>query len=106
VPSLVLQGTPADVAIHLDWTINVALPVTATWQIDYYSQTVAPPLSITGIISPTRFYALPGLTNYAWYTVTLSLQGPLPLSDTVRVMPTDIAVYLPLAWRSADSLLR
>jgi hypothetical protein len=39
-----------------------------------------------------------GLTNYVWYTVTLeAMQGSTSfLDDTVRVMPTDRRVYLPL----------
>ena len=58
------------------------------------------------IISPTRACSLTGLTNYTWYTVTLNamLALSLPnglesapfLTDTVRVMPTDVFIYLPL----------
>jgi hypothetical protein len=47
-----------------------------------------------------RDYPLTGLSNYAWYTITLSAAGTDPLlSATVRVMPTDILVYLPLILR-------
>jgi hypothetical protein len=100
-PTLALHGAPADQAIHLNWTVNTTLPPTSTWQIDYQSQTGALYTPITGIISPTRAYTLTGLTNYTWYTVTLSaMLGETPvLSDTVRVMPTDRFVYLPLVLR-------
>lgn len=41
------------------------------------------------------------VSNYVWYTVTLSaVLGATPiLTDTVRVMPTDRLVYLPLVLR-------
>ncbi|MDY7080243.1 MAG: right-handed parallel beta-helix repeat-containing protein [Chloroflexota bacterium] len=99
--ALILRGTPADRAIHLAWDVNVTLPPTSTWQIDYRSQTGTAYPPITGIISPTRAYTLPGLTNYVWHTVTLnSMLGSTPfLTDTVRVKPTDILVYLPLVLR-------
>ena len=97
----VLHGAPADEAIRLTWAVDGALPATATWRIDYYSQTVPAVVSHTGIASATRAYTLTELTNYAWYTVTLSTVDTTPiLSDTVRVMPTDRLVYLPLVFRS------
>ena len=43
----------------------------------------------------TRAYALTGLENYTWYTVTLSTDPPL-LTDMVTVMPTDRLVFLPI----------
>jgi hypothetical protein len=96
--SLTLRGSPADQSIHLTWDVNATLPVTSTWQIDYQSQTGTAYIPITGIISPTRAYALTGLTNYTWYTVTLNgmVDETSWLSDTVRVMPTDRFVYLPV----------
>jgi hypothetical protein len=44
---------------------------------------------------------LTDLTNYVWYTVTLNaVVGATPiLTDTVRVMPTDRFVCLPLVMR-------
>jgi len=100
-PSLALSGAPANRAIHLTWTVNVTPPVTSTWRIDYYSRTVASTVSFTGITNTTRAYTLAGLTNYAWYTVTLNaMLGSTPfLTDTVRVMPTDRFVYLPIILR-------
>jgi hypothetical protein len=103
VPELVLHGTPADQAIHLSWIVNITLPITSTWQIDYTSETgtvLLPPISIpTNIV---RSHTLTGLTNYVWYTVTLSamLDSTTLLSDTVRAMPSDIFVYLPLVLRA------
>jgi len=98
-PSLTLHGAPADQAIRLTWEVNTIPPPTTTWQIDYASQTDA--LSVTLPLSTTRSHTLTGLTNYQWYTVTLSamLGQTLWLSDTVRVMPTDRFVYLPLVLR-------
>jgi hypothetical protein len=98
IPKLTLQGTPASQAIHLNWTVNVTLPTTSTWQIDYGSQTGTAYLPITDVISSTRAYTLIGLTNYVWYTVTLDavLGNTSVVSDTVTAMPTDIFVYLPL----------
>jgi hypothetical protein len=69
--------------------------VTSTWTIDYEGPAAVPPSPITGIISPTRAYTLTGLTNYQWYTVTLTTDPPL-LTDTVTTMPTDHLMYLPL----------
>jgi len=99
--SLALNGAPADEAIHLSWTVNITLPVTSTWQITYDGPAGDQPSPISGIINPTRTYTLTGLTNYTWYTVTLNamLDSTPWLSDTVRVMPTDIFVYLPLVMR-------
>jgi chitodextrinase len=98
---LELRSAPGDRTIHLSWTVNTTLPVTSTWQIDYHSQTGTLYTPITGVISPTCAYTLTGLANYVWYTVTLSamLDSTAFLSDTVRAMPTDIFVYLPLVLR-------
>jgi len=85
----------------LSWTVNTTLPVTSTWRLAYDGPTGDQPSPISDIISPTRAYTLTGLTNYTWYTVTLNgMLGSTPfLTDTVRVMPTDIFVYLPLVLR-------
>jgi hypothetical protein len=102
VTTLVLHGIPADQAVHLNWTVNTTLPATSTWRIGYQSGSGTLYTPITGIISPTRAYTLTGLTNYVWYTVTLNamLDSAPFLTDTVRVMPTDLFVYLPLAIKS------
>jgi hypothetical protein len=97
-PSLTLHGAPADQAINLTWTVNVTPPATATWHIDYYT-TSTNVLTATEPLSSTRARTLNDLTNGEWYTVTLyAMEGTTAiLSDTVRAMPTDIFVYLPLA---------
>lgn len=97
-PELELHGRPADQAIQLNWTVNTSLPMTTTWQIDYYTQTITAPFSATNSLSTTRSYTLNGLENYQWYTVTLHamLDNSSWLSDTIRAMPTDIFVHLPL----------
>jgi hypothetical protein len=99
LPHLVLQGTPRSHVIDLSWSVSAVLPPTSTWRISYYSQTV--PITINNIVSPTRAYSLTGLTNYAWYTVTLNamLDATPFLTDTIKLMPTDQLVYLPLIWR-------
>jgi hypothetical protein len=101
VPSLEMRGAPANRAIRLAWTVNTTLPVTSTWRITYYSQTVASTVSFSNIVSPTRAFTLTGLTNYAWHTVTLNamLSNSPFLTDTVRLMPTDQFVYLPVVIR-------
>jgi parallel beta-helix repeat protein len=100
-PALVLSGKAGDQTIYLNWSLNTTLPAGSAWRITYYSQTVASMVSLSNIVSPTRAYTLTGLTNYQWYTVTLSTVGSTPiLSDTVRVMPTDKLVYLPLVLKA------
>ena len=95
-----LRGQPADQAITLSWDLYSS-PPTNTWQISYdgLPGTLASP--ITGISSPMRAYTLTGLTNYTWYTVTLNamLDTTPIMTGTVRVMPTDFFIYLPLVSR-------
>jgi hypothetical protein len=101
---LVLTGLPASESVHLDWDVAAwtYLPLTTTWRVTCYSETVASTVVATDTLPhTTRAYTLTGLTNYQWYTVTLNAMygtGPV-LTDTVRVMPTDIAMYLPLVLR-------
>ena len=99
LPAVMLMGSPANQSIYLHWTINITPPITSTWRIAYYSQTV--PITINNIISPTRAYTLTSLTNYAWYTVTLNamLDSTPFLTDSIVLMPTDRLVYLPLVQR-------
>ncbi|MBN2005853.1 MAG: hypothetical protein JXA21_21020 [Anaerolineae bacterium] len=98
---LVLRGRGADRAAHLDWSLSGALPATSTWTIAYQSPGTVY-LPVTGLTNTLRAYTLTGLTNYAWYTVTLNavLDATPILTGTVHVMPTDINVYLPLVLRS------
>jgi hypothetical protein len=98
IPSLILQGAPASQAIRLAWNVSVTLPPTSMWRIGYYSQTVVSSVYVSDLISPTRAYTLSGLTNYAWYTITLNalLDSTPFLTDTLKLMPTDRFVYLPL----------
>jgi len=98
-PALKLNGAPANQALRLSWAVNVTLPITSTWRISYYSQTV--PITINNIVSPTRAYELNGLTNYAWYTITLNaMLNTTPfLTDTIKLMPTDRFVYLPVVMK-------
>lgn len=95
-PGLLLHGAPGDHTIRLTWTLSGTLPMTSTWHIAYYSQTV--PITISNLISSTRAYTLTGLTNYVWHTITLNalLDGTSFLTDTLKLMPTDRLVYLPI----------
>ena len=99
--ALNLSGAPGDRAIHLGWTVNTTLPPTSTWRITAYTATVASAITATDPLSTSRNYDLTGLANYTWYTVTLNaILDTMPiLTDTVRVMPTDRFVYLPLVQR-------
>jgi hypothetical protein len=99
IPTLILHGAPRSHGLDLNWTVSAILPPTSTWRLSYYSQTV--PIAINNIISPMRAYELNSLTNYVWYTVTLNamLDTTPFLTDTIRLMPTDRFVYLPLIWR-------
>jgi hypothetical protein len=105
VPSLELHGTPGDGTIHLTWEVNATLPSATDWRITYDGGPGTPSSPISDIISPTRAYTLTGLSNYVWYTVTLNamLDSTPFLTDTVRVMPTNILVYLPLVQREGES---
>jgi hypothetical protein len=96
--SLNLHGAPADGAIHLTWEPSGTLPSSHTWHIDYYTQT-ASVYTATEPLSTTRSTVLTEhVQNYQWYTVTLNamVDSTVIVSDTVRVMPTDILVHLPL----------
>lgn len=98
LPDLALRGRGADEAIYLDWTVNITVPVTTTWRIDYYTQTGSV-YTATEPLGTTRSAVLTDhVQNYQWYTVTLhAMDGTTSiLSDTVQVMPSDIAIYLPL----------
>ncbi len=96
-----LSGIPGNQTIYLNWTVEGMLPMTSTWRIEYHGQTGTAYLPITGITNTVRAYTLTGLTNYTWYTVTLNatLGSTSFLTDTVRAMPTDRFVYLPLICR-------
>jgi hypothetical protein len=98
-PAMILTGIPRSRTIRLNWTVNVTLPITATWQIAYTGPSGDQPSPITGLLAPTRTFALTGLTNYSSYTITIqAMLGTTPfLTDTVGVMPTDHIRFLPLA---------
>ena len=95
IPELELVGVAANTAIHLTWSVNITLPVTTTWTVDYSGPPGDQIPPITGLPGEARSYTLTGLANYAWYTVTLTTDPPM-LSDAVTVMPTDIFLFLPL----------
>ena len=49
-----------------------------------------------------RSHVITGVVNYVWYTVTLEalLDGAPWLTGTVRVMPTDQIIYLPVVFKN------
>jgi hypothetical protein len=98
-PALALNGQAADQQVYLNWTVNVTLPPTTTWTLTYAGPPGDQNSPITGIPEPTRTYTLTGLTNHAWYTITLATDPPV-LTDTVTIMPTSHIVYLPTIARN------
>ena len=94
-PALSLWGHPASQAITLAWMVNVTLPISTTWTIDYLGPIGDQTPPITGIPGEIRSYALTGLTNYSWYTFTLT-SDPAWLAETVTSMPTDHLIYMPV----------
>lgn len=96
-----MSGWSADQTIYLSWTVNQDLPITTTWQVDYSGPTGDQPPAIGGLIYSSRSYTLTGLTNYAWYSVTLQamLDETPVLTDTIGLMPTDHSLHLPWVMR-------
>ncbi len=101
-PTLTLYGTGADRIIGLHWTLNTTLPPTGAWRIDYDGPAGDQLSPITGLMSTTRSYTLTGVTNYVWYTITLTalLDSTPYVSDTVQAMPTDRFGYLPVVLKN------
>ncbi len=96
-PAVSLWGYPASQAITLVWSVNITLPITTTWTIDYIGRIGDQTPPITGIPGDSRSYAVTGLTNYTWYTFTLTTNPPW-LADTVILMPTDHFIYMPVVY--------
>jgi hypothetical protein len=94
-PAVTFWGYPASQTIYLNWTVNVTIPLTSTWTIDYTGPPGDQPPPISGLPADTRSFSLTGLTNYTWYTITLATD-PAWLSDSVTLMPTDHLVRMPL----------
>lgn len=103
-PILYLTATPHDRAIYLSWT-EFKDPALASYAITYTYDTGGNdasqgPSPILGIPPSTQVYSLTEVTNYVFYTVTVAARDEsnvnLAVSNNVRVMPTDIFVYLPL----------
>jgi len=97
-PPLILNATSGDQIIYLAWTLNVTLPVTATWQIEYLGPHGDQESPISKLPNPTRAFTLTGLTNYSPYTITVSAIYTTTsiLSDSVRALPTNHITYIPL----------
>ena len=102
-----LSARPGDKKIHLAWWLAGHDPFLTSFSI---SVTISPrgtvsysPALITGLPTTTLAYTLTDLVNYTWHTVTVegwdARDSLLMRSNAVTVMPTDIAVYLPLIVR-------
>lgn len=96
-PALSLWGHPASHVITLVWSVNVTVLITTTWTIDYIGPIGDQTPPITGISGDSRSYAVTGLTNYTWYTFTLTTNPPW-LVDSVILMPTDHLIYIPVVY--------
>ena len=93
-PALVVHAAPSAQAVHLTWAVNVTLPVTTTWTLTYIGPAGSQPSPITGIPGGTRAFDLTGLTNYTFYSITLTSDPPA-VAATAQAMPTDHLLYLP-----------
>jgi hypothetical protein len=103
LPTPYLRAMPRDGVIHLTWT-QLEDPALASYAITYTYGVVGSPANqgpspILGISPAGRTYSLTGVTNYVFYTMTVAARdggdADLAVSNSVRVMPTDIFVYLP-----------
>jgi hypothetical protein len=99
-----LTGIPRDSAIYLSWT-GFEDPALDSYVITYTygsggSDASQGPSPILDIPPTTQVYSLTDVTNYVFYTVTVAARDAsnvdLAVSNSVRVMPTDIFGYLPL----------
>jgi hypothetical protein len=102
--TLYLTAAPRDRGIYLSWTL-FSDPAPDSYVIRYTygaggsdAQQGASP--IQGISATTDSYSLTGVTNYVFYNVTVTAVdqsgASLAVSNSVRVMPTDIYVYMPV----------
>jgi hypothetical protein len=108
-PSLRLSAIPQDGKLRLVWT-QYDDPALTSYVITYSygvggraaSQGASP---ISGISAATQSYELTGLTNYVLYTITLTARdgsgSELIESNSARVMPSDIFVYLPAMMKNS-----
>jgi len=107
LPALRLTAIPFDQSVRLYWT-PYEDPALATYVISYThpAGTQPPhqgPSPITNIPGTAQSHVFTGLTNYAFYTFTVAARdangAELATSASVRSMPSDIFVYLPMVSR-------
>jgi hypothetical protein len=98
-PALYLWGYSASHAITLKWNVNVTVPLTSSWTIEYVGPPGDQPSPITDLPADMRHFNLNGLTNYTWYTFSLTTD-PAWLSDSVTLMPTDHLIQMPLVYKN------
>ena len=97
-PALTVFGIPKDRAITVRWQVNEELPVNTVWKIEYTGIEGNQQSPINAISGNVREYDLTGLTNYTFYDIKVSAiqDNEVVLSQTIRVMPTDMFTFLPL----------
>lgn len=102
VPKFDLNGSPGDKEIYLTWEISEEVPAAAVLQLQYVGPQGTPPSPITDIPLDTRQYVVTGLENYIFYEITLlAMDNGTPiLTDTIKIMPTDIYSFLPFLAKS------
>ena len=107
LPMLRLTAIPFDQSVRLYWT-PYDDPALATYVISYThpagtQQSQQGPSPITNILGTAQSQSFTGLTNYAFYTFTIAARdangAELATSASVRSMPSDIFVYLPVVIR-------
>jgi hypothetical protein len=100
-PLLSLQARSMSASLRLDWQVNAGLPLTTTWSLAYDGPPGDQASPIEGLPYSTRSYTLSGLTDGAWYTLTLSAvqSQTVVLSDTLRAMPSAQRLALPVLMR-------
>lgn len=101
--SLILSVTPGDRALRLNWESHQNFAAGTTWRIEYAGPRGDQASPITGIPIATRSYTLTGLTNYAWYTLTLSAMSGntvVASAPAVTAMPTNRFTHIPLLKQS------
>jgi hypothetical protein len=108
-PYVYLRATPGDRTVYLTWT-EFEDPGLASYVITYTygtggSDASQGPSPISNLLTTTHIYSLADVANYAFYTVTVGARdgsdADLFVSNSVRVMPTDIFVYLPAIMKKA-----
>lgn len=99
-PALAVTGRSADGYAEIAWDCDCELPGDATWVVDYTGNIETSTAEMGNLPLDTRTVQIDGLTNYEYYSVTVSAvsaEGEILYSNTVTVLPTNMSIYLPVA---------